>query len=129
VLLAAVGWLPGGCEVGQLHLAYQTNVGINAAIKPDMTEGSLMIGYQRDFATLVPKSVAMQDGTGKRDAMASLVCSELVVQGIWLNKYVEYVATGDAAKDFAARLMGQQTQADKFFDCYKEPAVTGGGGN
>ena len=128
-LAVALSGLLGGCEVNQLHLAYQTNVGINAAVKPDMSEGSLMIGYKRDFLTLVPKSVPVGGNPPQRDVMASLVCSEVVVDGIWLNKYVEYVATGAAAQSFAAQLRGGNTQADKFFDCYKDSLVETKGGN
>jgi hypothetical protein len=118
-LLALVAGLLGACEVNQLYTASHTNIGINAAVKPDMTEGSLMVGYQRDFVTLVPKSVPDTEAPGNRDVMAALVCTDLVVSGIWLNKYVEYVATGKAARDFAAKLKG--SSASQFFDCYQDP--------
>jgi hypothetical protein len=88
-----------------------------------------MVGYRRDFATLVPKSVPTENAAGQRDAMASMVCSELVVDGIWLNKYVEYVATGDAAISFAGHLKSNPTPADEFFDCYKPPQTGAEGGS
>jgi hypothetical protein len=111
-----------GCEANQLYLAYRTNVGINASVNPEMTEGSLVIGYRRNFATIVPKGVPMDGDATRRDAMSALVCSELVVKGIRLNSYIEYLATGDASKTFAQNLKGGAGQADDFFGCYKKIA-------
>jgi len=109
-----------GCEANQLYLAYRTNVGINASVNPEMTEGSLVIGYRRNFATIVPKSVPIPADLAGRDAMSALVCSDLVVTGIWLNSYVEYLATGTASQTFANKLRDGAGQADDFFSCYKK---------
>jgi hypothetical protein len=118
--LRACASLLMGCEANQLYLAYRTNVGINASVNPEMTEGSLVIGYRRDFATIVPKSVPIDADVARRDAMSALVCSELVVNGIWLNSYVEYLASGEAAKNFAKELAKKGADpADNFFNCYK----------
>jgi hypothetical protein len=108
-----------GCEATQLYLAYRTNVGINASVNPEMTEGSLVLGYRRNFATIVPKSVPVAGDPAGRDAMSALVCSDLVVTGIWLNSYVEYLATGTASQTFAKHLKDGAGQADDFFSCYK----------
>jgi hypothetical protein len=128
--LGACASLLMGCEANQLYLAYRTNVGINASVNPEMTEGSLVIGYRRNFATIVPKSVPMDGDATRRDAMSALVCSELVVTGIWLNSYIEYLATGDASTTFAQNLKDGTGQADDFFSCYKKIAAkTQGGGS
>jgi len=61
-----------GCEATQLYLAYRTNVGVNASVNPEMTEGSLIIGYRRNFATIVPKSVPIAADPAGRDVMSAL---------------------------------------------------------
>jgi len=119
--LGACASLLMGCEATQLYLAYRTNVGINASVNPEMTEGSLIIGYRRNFATIVPKSVPIAADPAGRDAMSALVCSDLVVTGIWLTSYVEYLATGAASQTFAENLTKKaQDQTDDFFSCYKK---------
>lgn len=128
VLLAAAPAMLGGCDANQLYLAYQTNLGINAAINPETNSGHLMVGYNRDFAAVVPKSVPVKDRPNERDAMAALVCSDLVVDGIFLKKYSESVATGQAAILFAKALRDGKNQSDDFFDCYKRAAPTTGEG-
>lgn len=130
-----------GCDANQLYMAYQTNIGIHAAVNPQMTEGSLMIGYRRDFAAVVPRSVPVRaDGTAAAgtapeawDAMAAMVCSDLVVSGIWLDRYEENLATGPAAIAFAKELAKAKAgeQARDFFSCFRsssQPAATGGTG-
>lgn len=119
-LLGAGASLLAGCEATQLYLAYHTNVGVNASVNPEMTEGSLVIGYRRNFATIVPKSVPTKDDPAGRDAMSALVCSDLVVTGIFLSSYVEYVAAGKASQIFAQHLKDGAGQADDFFGCYKK---------
>lgn len=121
-LLGVGATLLMGCDANQLYLAYRTNVGVNASVNPAMTEGSLIIGYRRYFATIVPKSVPVPTDAAGRDAMSALVCSDLVVTGIWLNSYVEYLATGAASQQFAKELKGGADQADDFFSCYKKAA-------
>ena len=128
--LAACASVLMGCEANQLYLAYRTNVGINASVNPQMTEGSLIIGYRRNFAAVVPKSVPIPSDAAGRDAMSALVCSDLVVSGIWLQSYVESVATGEASRTFAKNLKNAAGQADDFFSCYKKtPEQNQGGGS
>src|SRR5262249_15086049 len=122
--LGACAFLFVGCDATQLYLAYRTNVGINASVNPQMTEGSLIIGYRRNFATVVPKSVPIRDDATGRDAMSALVCSDLTVTGIWLSSYVEYLASGKASTMFAEKLTKkQQDQTDDFFSCYKKTTL------
>jgi hypothetical protein len=59
-----------GCEANQLYLASHTVVGVNAAVNPEQTNGWLIIGYDRSFATVIPRSVQTPaaGGTQTRDA-------------------------------------------------------------
>ncbi len=110
------------CEPTQLYVAHRTVIGVNAGMNSDMTRGRLIVGYDRNFATIVPKSVDAPDGAGK-EAMSVLSCSELQVKGIHLEKFVESLATGKAAESFAAKLKGDPGAATKLaaiFDCYRE---------
>src|SRR5258706_8153424 len=88
-----------GCQPTQLYVAHSTVVGVNAAISTEKVAGHLKIGYERDFATVVPKSVPAPGG---REAMGALSCSELEVTGIFLTGFKEYLATGEAAERYAA---------------------------
>ena len=92
-----------GCEANQLYLASHTVVGINAAVNPEQTNGWLIVGYDRSFATVIPRSVPgrAKTATPTRDAMSVLACSSLSVKGITIKRYTESVATGEAAKRFA----------------------------
>jgi hypothetical protein len=117
-----------GCEPNQLYFANHTVVGVNAAVNPDQTSGSLIIGYDRTFATVIPRSVTPPAGGQPRDAMSVLACSSLSVKGITIQRYTESLATGEAAKTFADKLKSndpvvQKTTLDRmkdFFDCFKE---------
>jgi hypothetical protein len=120
-----------GCEANQLYLASHTVVGINAAVNPEQTNGWLIVGYDRSFATVIPRSVPAkaEDGTPTRDAMSALACSNLSVKGITIKRFTESVATGEAAKIFAANLdvdpkaggADAKARAMKdFFDCFKD---------
>lgn len=130
------GWIPAialllltACEPRQLYLGSRTVVGIHAAVNPEQMTGSLIVGYDRAFATVIPRSV--QGGAAEeRDAMSALVCSELAVEGITLRRYTESIATGPAAATFARRLREtDNSQIRDFFDCFKtqQPAQVGSG--
>jgi len=114
------------CEPAQLYLANHTVVGINAKVNPEQGNGILVIGYDRTFATVIPRSVERtENGVVTRDAMAALVCSNLMVDGITIRRYTESLATGKAAKMFAENLRGQSSDkaAEKiknFFDCFED---------
>lgn len=123
------------CEPNQLYLASHTVVGVNAAVSPDQTSGWLVVGYDRTFATVIPRSV--QNGT-EREAMSTLACSSLSVKGITIKRFTESIATGAAAKSFAENLKGDSkdgatdekaaakanekavAKAKDFFDCFKD---------
>ena len=133
--------LLAGCEPNQLYMASHTVVGINAAVNPEQTTGSLLIGYDRSFATVIPRSVetTATDGTQTRDAMSALVCSNLSVDGITIRRYTESLATGEAAKTFADKLKSDSDRqpgtalaaVKDFFDCFKDrkPAPNPAGTN
>ena len=113
-----------GCEPTQLYLASHTVVGINGRVNPQQGTGTLLIGYDRTFATVIPRSVDKpQGGLAARDAMSALVCSNLIVDGITIRKYTESLATGQAATQFADHLTKTEDPAGKikdFFDCFKD---------
>jgi hypothetical protein len=116
-----------GCEPTQLYLVNHTVVGISAAVNPEQTTGTLLLGYDRTFATVIPRSVDRTGATQSRDAMSALVCSNLAVEGITIRKYTESLATGEAATKFAAKLSSDsKNEGDAkaenlkdFFDCFK----------
>ena len=119
-----------GCEPNQLYMASHTVVGVNAAVSPDQTSGWLVVGYDRTFATVVPRSVQTPSGSQTRDAMSALACSSLSVKGITIKRYTESIATGEAAKSFANKLEDTTrnsasdpkalTHVKDFFDCFKD---------
>lgn len=117
LLLAACG------EPRNLYMGAHTVVGINAAIDTQQTTGHIILGYRRDFAAVVPRSVPV-DGVGTgRDAMSTLVCSELGVEGITIRRYTESLATGAAAQNFANAVRNTDVQATairNFFECFQK---------
>jgi hypothetical protein len=131
ITLATALLLLAACEPNQLYLAARTVVGINAAVNPEQTTGSLVVGYDRSFATVIPRSVETEAGSAQtRDAMAALVCSNLAIDGITIRRYTESLATGEAAKTFARNLhsdpSGQpgaaRASVKDFFDCFRDNA-------
>jgi hypothetical protein len=139
--------LLAGCEATHLYVAHSTVVGVDGAMSSDSASGHLTVGYDRNFVTIVPKSVPIQPAGmgadtgqgsgGPREAMAVLSCSEVQVSGIFLTGFSEYLATGKAGVDFAKRVgASDSTAADQralkeLFDCYLDRRMTaaGGGGN
>ena len=131
--LACAITLLTGCEPNQLYLTTHTVVGVNAQVNPDQSSGHLVIGYDRTFATVMPRSVEGKKA-GTTDAMTALACSSVWVKGITIKRYSESIATGEAAETFARNLTvnadatggAQATAADRkaalkdFFDCFKE---------
>lgn len=91
-----------GCQPPtNLYVAATTVVGVNAAVNTEQTAGHLKIGYDRDFVTVVPRSVAVPGHDQQREVMAALSCSEVEVTGIFLTGFKEYLATGQAARNYA----------------------------
>lgn len=108
----------GGCEATNLYIAHDTVVGVNAAVNSNQTSGHVVIGYDRKFFAVVPKSVPRGEGKDGTEAMSALSCSELEVDGIFLTRFVENLATGEAGLKFADRI-SQDGNSGGFFQCYK----------
>ena len=117
ILITAV-YLLTGCETVNLHVVHHTVVGVNAAVNTDQTAGHVIVGYDRKFNTIIPKSVDDKKNNG-HEAMSALSCSEVEVDGIFLTKFQESLATGDAAIKFANAV---KTDKDNLgiFDCLSE---------
>ena len=105
------------CGQKNLYVAHHTVVGVNAAVNMERTSGHLVIGYDRNYVTIAPRSVPIDDG-GK-DAMAALSCSELEVDGLYVTKFVEYLATGKAGIRFARRF-GETGESGDIFQCFDD---------
>jgi hypothetical protein len=139
LLLACAATLIAGCEPNQLYIGSRTVVGVNASVNPEMTEGAIFVGYDRSFATVIPRSVKTQDKDTKvvkQEAMSTMACSSLAVNGITVRKFTESIAPGEAARTFAESLGANDTRSVKdFFECFKDkkpkpgdPATAGAGG-
>jgi hypothetical protein len=123
VVSAGVAVALTACEPTNLYVAHSTVVGLNAAGSVDRSSGHLIIGYDRHFGAIVPKSVPVEEGM---EAMSVLSCSDLKVDGIFLAGFTEYLATGRAATGFAEEVAkitdpAQKTGMDQMFDCYSAP--------
>jgi hypothetical protein len=137
------------CDPTNLYVASNTVIGVNGAMNLDQTAGHLIVGYDRRFAAIVPKSAPILDPkTGELDptadpkaheAMSVLSCSQMEVDTIFLTGFTEYLATGEAARRFAAKVaerspLHRDAAIGQFFDCYiplerkraAAPAVTTG---
>ena len=125
-LSAGIITMLGGCDANQLYMGSKTVVGVNAAVNPEQNKGWLVVGYDRNFVALIPRSADEKPepgeaDTGKQDAMAALACSRLVVSGISIKYFKESIATGKAAQIFAEKLHEADPQTVKdFFDCFKK---------
>ena len=127
------------CDATNLYVGHRTIVGMNAAVNNDQTTGHLIIGYDRKFGAVVPVSVpvAKPDGTisDAHDAMSVLSCSELNIDGIFLSGFKEYLATGQAARNFVTALKEAKQSGNanrvvafkEIFDCYQDKPVAGSG--
>ncbi len=71
--------LATACNPSNLYIAHDTVIGVNAAVNTERTSGRSVIGYDRDFVTVVPISVNVAEG---KEAMAVLSCSEMEVNNI-----------------------------------------------
>lgn len=100
--------LLSACSTNNLYIAHDTVVGLNASVDSQRGSGQLIVGYDRNFGTYVPKSV--RDGDGQ-EAMSVLSCSKLKVRGIWLTEFTEYLGTGEAAAIYADNLAEKKTTA------------------
>ncbi|WP_299628868.1 hypothetical protein [uncultured Tateyamaria sp.] len=106
-----VAGLVGACAPQNLYVAHDTVVGVNAKVSADRQQGQLVVGYDRDFVTIVPTSV--EAANGDRDAMALISCTDLEVQSIYLSKYTDITISGAAATAFGEQL----NSGSDVFDC------------
>lgn len=122
---ASLVLLLAGCDANQLYMGSKTVIGVNAAVSPDQTKGWVVVGYDRTFAAIVPRSADElgEDGKpadgGRKDAMSALVCSRLEVSGITIKHFTESIATGKAAQTFATQLGSDTAPIKDFFKCFK----------
>lgn len=123
-IACAVITMFAGCEANNLYVAHNTVIGVNASVSPDRQQGQLLIGYDRDFVTVIPKSVDKTVKTGKKDVMALLNCTQVEVDGIFLSKYTDSIASGEAAILFARQLAQEQKPTTNLFDCRRLSAGT-----
>ena len=103
------------CDAKHLYVAHDTVLGVNAKVNEGRQQGQLVIGYDRDFATVVPTSVDNADND-QRDAMSLVHCTQLQIDGIHLNRYSDFTATGAAAQGLA----GSDSRFDVIKDCGAE---------
>ena len=119
-LLAIVAALTA-CEASQLYVGADTVIGLNAGVNTERTAGHFIFGYDRNFATVIPKSVPGVVGNpdpNAREAMSALSCSKVSTDGIFLSGFKESLATGGAAKAYAEKI--RQGQTTTMFNCFKQ---------
>ncbi len=106
ILIALTACATNSLAPSNLYTAHHTVVGVDAGVSTDMTQGHLLVGYDRRFATLAPRSapsLSINQPNGKSDGqevMSALSCSHLEIDGILLTRYQERLATGEAAVNF-----------------------------
>ena len=91
--------------------------------------------YDRQFITLAPKAVPHknestapdpvcdEEGADCREAMAALSCNEVVVEGIFLTRFKDRLATGQAAVK-AANAIVKKPEIETLFDCWRPESST-----
>ena len=123
-------WMPmiflalPACEARNLYVAHDTVVGVNAMVNQSRQEGQLMIGYDRDFVTIVPKSVEKNSDEPdpfkrERDVMSLISCSYLKIDGVNLDRYVDISVSGKAAEEYAKNhtINGSGQASSEINDC------------
>jgi hypothetical protein len=93
-----------GCQPAQTYVVSSTVLGLHAAVNTSANSGKLQFGYDRAFATIIPRSVPVSDTGqpgGKKEVMSVLGCSDVKVDGIVLSQFQEVLSTGEAAKTYA----------------------------
>jgi len=152
LLAAALALALAGCGAeNNVYVASNTLIGLNAGVNSTMTSGKIFLGYERDFVAVIPKAgegtpadkeeeeeeeeddAASNEVTGVhwesetgRDLMAVLGCTDLRAKGIFVRGFTEYIATGQAARNFAvATKMNAQTSVVRnFFECLRDDTRT-----
>jgi hypothetical protein len=125
IVLAALA--VAGCQPGQLYVASDTVLGLNANVNTARDSGRFQFGYDRYFGTVIPRSTDIPNGTNDtglagseqgREVMAIIGCSDVEVSGIFLSKFVESLATGRAARGYARQLAANPSNANAPFGCF-----------
>lgn len=131
-LLPVLG-LCGLCGCGdQLYVAHDTVVGVNANVSANRQQGQLVIGFDRDFAALVPVMEPAEGATDKsREAMAVFGCTSMTTSSIFLTGYSDVISTGEAAAKLAKALgtKGKKEGAEKLLACADDKKKDNGNGN
>lgn len=120
-LAIAAAILSAGCT-NSLFVAHDTVVGFNASVSGNRQEGHVVLGYDRDFAAMVPMiepphSAATGQPTGQREAMGIFGCSRLETRGIYLTRYSDVLATGAAATSLGTALGNNEPGASRLVTC------------
>ncbi|MGZ2256319.1 hypothetical protein [Roseobacter sp. A03A-229] len=89
------------CTPQNLYVAHESVVGLNAKVNQARQQGQLLFGYDRDFVTIIPTNVPVEDNEQETEAMALVHCTRLVADGIYLAEYRDFTATGKAADQIA----------------------------
>ncbi|NBC13332.1 MAG: hypothetical protein GVY09_08300 [Gammaproteobacteria bacterium] len=129
-LVLLIGLAACGGQRG-LYVAHDTAVGVHGAVNTEKQSGHLMIGYDRDFATIIPRSVPVDEGSEDRDVMSLFGCNAVETEGIFLVRYTENIATGDAAADLASLFRqepdassgaadGEENEVRNVFNCFED---------
>lgn len=132
--LLSVATVLAGCDANQLYMGSRTVVGINASVNPEVSSGSLIVGYDRTFAAVIPRTAPAtstdqpsqleppKPAGPNQEAMAAIACSSLAVNGITIKRFTESIATGEAARKFAKALKEDHDNRSvkDFFDCFRD---------
>jgi len=108
IMLAALMLAPA-CSGRHLYVAHDTVIGVNARLNQGRNEGQLVMGYDRDFVTIIPRSVEVAPEDPDKtpppqpalDVMSLVSCTILQVDGPSLTRYEDVIVSGDAAATYA----------------------------
>lgn len=94
----------GGCAMPghQVYVASDTSLGVLGSMNSAQTAGKLIVGYDRAFVSLVPKT---ESGS---DVVSVYNCTNLEIRGLRIAHFYERVATGKAAQAVVAALDREQ---------------------
>lgn len=116
----------GACQ--NLYIASDTSAGIQASLNTARTAGKMSIGWERDFIVMIPRSVKVNsDEDGKAndknqknksssaqknhpnqemEAMSVASCTDFDTEGVYITKFEQRLATGEAARSLMGNIGG-----------------------